>query len=103
MNTRSKRLSWIKLKIYKRRSMRSKTFVHVSHGILINYFVKDLPIDNITDIAYAFFNIDETGKTYSGDPWADFDQTFIGKGVEPQNTWDSPPEDLGIIGQFCPL
>jgi len=35
--------------------------------------------------------------------WADFQNPFIGNGVEPQNTWSSPPEHLGLFGQFNKL
>ena len=35
--------------------------------------------------------------------WADFQNPFIGKGVDPQNTWSSPPSDLGLCGQFSKL
>ncbi len=35
--------------------------------------------------------------------WADFENPFIGKGVDPQNTWNSPPSDLGLFGQFNKL
>lgn len=70
-----------------------------------NYQVKDLPIDKITDISYAFFNVDSTGKVFSGDAWSDFDNPLIGKGVEPQNSnWPpSPHQDLGNFGQFNKL
>jgi chitinase len=70
-----------------------------------NFQVKDLPIDKLTDISYAFMNVDETGKVFSGDPWADFDNAFVGNGVEPQNAWDPlpPPSNLGNLGQFYKL
>lgn len=73
-----------------------------------NYQVKDLPIDNLTDVSYAFFNVlaSTSGSgfmTASGDSWADFDNPYIGKGVEPQNNWSSPPSDLGNFGQFHKL
>src|SRR5216117_1697895 len=35
--------------------------------------------------------------------WADFQNPFIGKGVDPQNTWSSPPQDRGLFGQFMKL
>ena len=35
--------------------------------------------------------------------WADFDNPFIGNGVDPQNTWNSPKSDLGLFGQFNKL
>ena len=68
-----------------------------------NYQVKDLPIDYISDIAYAFYNLDPNGKIFSGDAWADTDNPYIGKGVEPQNTWESPKTHLGNLGQFNKL
>lgn len=68
-----------------------------------NYQVKDLPIDNITDVAYAFFNVSADGKVFSGDEWADYQNPYVGKGVDPQNSWSSPPIDLGNLGQFSKL
>ncbi len=68
-----------------------------------NYQVKDLPIDYISDIAYAFFNVKPDGTVATGDAWADFDNPLIGKGVEPQNTWDSGKDCLGNLGQFSKL
>lgn len=35
--------------------------------------------------------------------WADYENPFIGKGVPPENTWDSPKSDLGLFGQFNKL
>ena len=35
--------------------------------------------------------------------WADFQNPFIGNGVDPQNTWSSPTQDLGLFGQFTKL
>jgi chitinase len=68
-----------------------------------NYQVTNLPIDKITDISYAFFNIDANGNVFSGDKWADYDNPFIGNGVNPQNKWDSPQTDIGLLGQFGKL
>ncbi|BFZ63185.1 hypothetical protein YB2330_004305 [Saitoella coloradoensis] len=73
-----------------------------------NYQVADLPIDYISDIAYAFYNLaqNDTAGGYtikSGDEWADLQNPLIGKGVEPQNTWDSPDVELGNLGQFYKL
>jgi chitinase len=70
-----------------------------------NYQVKDLPIDSITDVSYAFYNVGADGKVFSGDPWADTDNPYscTGGGVPPQNNWQSPPEDLGNLGQFNKL
>ena len=35
--------------------------------------------------------------------WADFQNPFIGRGINPQNTWSSPPQNLGLFGQFTKL
>lgn len=68
-----------------------------------NFQVKDLPIDHLTDVAYAFFNVGPDGKVFSGDSWADFENPYVGNGVNPQNTWSSPPDHLGNLGQFNKL
>ena len=68
-----------------------------------DFNVKDLPIDKLTDVAYSFFNVASDGTVSSGDQWADFDNPYVGKGVLPENTWDSPKTDLGNLGQFRKL
>jgi chitinase len=35
--------------------------------------------------------------------WADFQNPFVGDGVNPQNTSSSPANDLGLCGQFTKL
>jgi chitinase len=70
------------------------------------FFVKDLPIDAITDISYAFLKPEADGAVVTGDAWADFDNPFVGgKGVDPQNAWDppAPAAHLGNLGQFYKL
>lgn len=69
------------------------------------YFPKDIPIDRVTDIVYAFFNISANGDIFSGDPDASFENMLIGNGVEPQNSWwpESPRKHRGIFGQFVKL
>ena len=42
-------------------------------------------------------------KYSNADRWADFQNRFIGDGVDPQNTSSSPPQDLGLFGQFTKL
>lgn len=89
---------------YKSPSGKQATYYFAAWGVYgRNYLVKNLPIDKITDVAYAFFNIDASGKIYSGDSWADLENPFVGKGVDPQNTWESPKSDLGNLGQFRKL
>lgn len=68
-----------------------------------DFNVKDLPIDRITDVSYAFFNVGSDGRVASGDEWADHQNPLVGKGVEPQNTWASAATDLGNLGQFYKL
>lgn len=70
-----------------------------------NYFVKDLPIDQLVDIAFSFVNVLETGEVVIADRWATLDNPFVGNGVDPQNaSWPAPPpEDLGLFGQFRKL
>jgi len=68
-----------------------------------NYQVKDIPSD-VIDIAYAFFNIDKTGKVFSGDSWADFDKRYIGEdSVSPPDSWNDNNRFYGNIGQFKKL
>ena len=66
-----------------------------------NFQIKDIP-ENITDIAYAFFNLDSTGKVYSGDSWATFEKRYT-DGVAPQDTWDSTQAFFGNFGQLKKL
>jgi chitinase len=63
-----------------------------------DFHVRQLPIDKLTDVAYAFFNVGADGRVFSGDAWADFDNPLAGKGVDPQN---APPH--GNLGQFAKL
>jgi len=70
-----------------------------------NYQVKDIPSD-VMDIAYAFFNVDQNGKVFSGDSWADFDKRYTGiDSVQPPDTWN--PSDSasfwGNLGQIKKL
>lgn len=65
-----------------------------------NFQVKDLPIDHIPSISYAFFNVAASGEVASGDAWADFDNPFIGKSVPPE---DSIARHKGNFGQFQKL
>ena len=68
-----------------------------------NYFPKNLPISQISDIYYAFFNVVNNQVVY-GDKWADVDIIFPdGKGVLPLGTWSDPPGSHGIIGDLQKL
>jgi chitinase len=70
-----------------------------------NFQVKDLPIDYIPEIAYAFFNVDAYGNITSGDTWADFDKRFTdpATGVQPLDDWNSNSGYYGNLGQFRKL
>lgn len=70
-----------------------------------NFNIKDIPIDYIPEISYAFFNISKDGNIFSGDPWADFEKRYISteNGIEPLDTWDLPTGTFGNIGQFLKL
>lgn len=69
------------------------------------YFVKDLPIDHLVDIAFSFVNVLESGEVVISDKWACIQNPFIENGVAPANSWwpEPPPEDLGLFGQFKKL
>ncbi len=69
-----------------------------------NYQVADIPMDKVTDIVYAFFDVQADGTCKSVDSWADFENGLSGKTqIPPTNTWDSPKELLGNLGQFNKL
>ena len=61
-----------------------------------NYQIKDIPKE-VTDISYAFFNLDTQGNVTQGDSWADSEKRFS-DGVEPQDSWNDP--GVGFYGNF---
>ena len=69
-----------------------------------NFQVKDIPIDHVTDINYAFYDLRPNQKgnfiPTTGDAWADTDQryTTAEKGTEPLDTWND--DNMGIYGNF---
>ena len=69
-----------------------------------NFQVKDIPAD-VTDIAYAFFNLDSNGRVFSGDPWATTDKRFTDNSVPPADSWNdtNPNAYYGTFGQFKKL
>lgn len=69
-----------------------------------NFQVKDIP-DYVTDIAYAFYNVDSNGNIISGDTWADTDKRYIGvDSVIPPDTWNNNTNNFyGNFGQFKKL
>jgi chitinase len=75
-----------------------------------NYQVKDIPIEYISDINYAFYDLRQnTNGNYiptTGDAWADTDQRFTdaSKGLRPLDNWNTPEGAMyGNFGQFQKL
>jgi chitinase len=74
-----------------------------------NYQVADLAIDNIDEIAYAFFDLRQNPQGFyvptTGDSWADTDQRFTGtkKSVQPLDNWNDNNSVYGNFGQFLKL
>ena len=74
-----------------------------------NYQVKDIPVDYITGINYAFYDLKQnTAGNYiptSGDTWADTDQRFISadKGLQPLDSWNIESSFYGNFGQLKKL
>lgn len=74
------------------------------------YLVKDLPIEKMPRIAYAFFDARPDPHKEgiliptSGDPWADFDKRFMSPdSVEPPDSWTDGEPYHGTFGQFKKL
>jgi chitinase len=70
-----------------------------------NFQVKDIPPD-VTDIAYAFYNLDNNGNVISGDPWADTDKRYVSAdSVLPPDNWNDTNANsfFGNLGQFQKL
>ena len=68
-----------------------------------NFQIKDLP-EHITDIAYAFYNIDQTGNIFTGDAWADTDKRYIGAdSVAPPDSWNEKKPFYGNFNQLKKL
>lgn len=74
-----------------------------------NFQVKDIPIDYISDINYAFYDLRQNSAGHyvptSGDTWADFEQRFITaeKGLAPLDNWNTDEPYYGNFGQFKKL
>jgi chitinase len=65
--------------------------------------VKDIP-ESVTDIAYAFWNVNPDGSIMTGDAWADTDKRYTGSdGVSPPDTWNDASGLFGNFGQFKKL
>lgn len=67
-----------------------------------NFQVKDLPIDYMHTVAYAFFDCKEDGQVLTIDPYADFQKNYT-DGIPPQDTWNDPEDGKGNFGQFTKL
>lgn len=74
-----------------------------------NFQVKDLDVDKIDTISYAFMNITLNNDGHyiisSGDAWADFDRRFIESNlsVPPTDNYQDNTGPFGNIGQFTKL
>ncbi len=72
------------------------------------YPVKEIPIDKVPEIAYAFFNVVKNSQGFyvpkSGDEWADFNirYTSAETGIAPLDSWntETPGQYYGCFGQF---
>ena len=73
-----------------------------------NYHVKDIPIEQVPELMYAFLNVKPNAEGYYipflSDPWSDIDKRYTSGGVEPQDSWNDPPGKFyGSFGQFKKL
>lgn len=73
-----------------------------------NFQVKDLPMDAITTLSYAFFNLSEVRpgewEIVSGDTYSDFDKRFTGSdSVQPPDSWNETAPYYGNFGQLRKL
>lgn len=70
-----------------------------------NYKVADIPIDYTPNLQYAFFNVGQDGKIFSGDTWADFEQRYTNSGIQPYDSWNTTDANTfyGNFGQFKKL
>lgn len=74
-----------------------------------DYQVKDIPIEYISDINYAFYNLVKNQDGFyvptTGDAWADMDQRFTTaeKGLSPLDNWIKNEDFYGNFGQFRKL
>jgi chitinase len=78
-------------------------YYHTSwSGYARNFQVSNIPKD-VTDIAYAFWNLTPNGDIMSGDTWADYDKRFTGSdSVNPPDNWNETGSNsfYGNFGQF---
>jgi chitinase len=86
-----------------------------------NYQVKDIPINLITDINYAFYDLRDCNNNNnnnnnnqsskvptSSDPWADYEKRYTDEkeGLLPLDSWNDQPgpgQFYGNFGQFKKL
>ncbi|KAJ3172828.1 hypothetical protein HK101_011124 [Irineochytrium annulatum] len=74
-----------------------------------NYQIKDIPINFVSDINYAFFDLRPNASGHlvptSPDPWADTDKRYVqpGEGIDPPDSWNEDGKGLGYFGNFGQL
>lgn len=83
---------------------------HASWRTYSNFNVKDIPIDNISDINYAFYKLQQDPQSgfyvpVTRDPWADHDKRFtdVSEGVLPLDSWNDQGTKFGNFNQFMKL
>jgi chitinase len=69
-----------------------------------NFQVKNIPED-VIDIQYNFWNINESFDLVPGDKWSDLDKRFVTDGILPYDSWDNDGTEnfYGNFRQFKKL
>ena len=92
------------LQIYNTPTGKRAVYYHTNwSGYGRNFQVKDIP-ECVTDISYAFWNVNADGSIITGDSWADTDKRYTGAdGVPPADTWNDATGMFGNFGQLKKL
>jgi chitinase len=99
-------------------SFTTKTFLSTGKKIIVyfaewavygrKHYVKDLPMEYISDVNYSFFDLRQKNGMYvpqSGDSWATTDKRYTSaeEGVPPLDSWNTDSSFFGNFGQFKKL
>jgi chitinase len=91
------------LKIFNTPTGKRAIYYHTSwSGYARNFQVKDIP-ECVTDIAYAFWNVNQDGTISTMDDWADLSKRFTTDGIQPLDTWNDTTGMFGNFGQLKKL
>lgn len=92
------------IKIFNTPTGKKAVYYHTSWSCYgRNFQIKDIP-DCVTDIAYAFWNVNADGSISTLDAWADTDKRYTGTdGVQPPDNWNDNSGLYGNFGQFKKL